>query len=91
MFLAIGMMEKDGLFVFARPFNCYSCLDLYWSDLCIRSQRVPGFLGCFLVMKIDFMTALAAKAQRMRSEPLSGAFCSWIHTLLYLLHPHEIR
>ena len=71
----------------ARPFNCYSCLDLYRSDLCIRSQRVPGFLGCFLVMKIDFMTALGSQSPAYANQPLSGAFCGWIHTLLYLLHP----
>jgi hypothetical protein len=60
-----------------RPFNCYSHLDLYRSDLCVDSRMVPGFFGGFLVMNIEFIAALGSETRRIASELLSGAFCAW--------------
>ena len=52
----------------ARPFNCYSVLDLYRSDFGIRSERVPWSLECFLIMKSVSSLPRAAKTWRILKD-----------------------
>ena len=52
----------------ARPFNCYSVLDLYRSDFGIRSERVPWSLECFLIMKSVSSPLRAAKTWRILKD-----------------------